>query len=205
MSQPQAGKARTSTGGQTQASSSGAFWEFADLGFDTGKKLWFIQFYDETNKSVGSYFAKNVTISRGSAFQYEWKDNQGRPFWHVRERFFASEVQGFTITPSGSVNVEFKPGSETDVGAVPEDFAYLTYAYHLSNKEAGQRAPMGFVEFFNANGDLLRRINNRWIIIEDVGRKTTGDYPKIRLRIDRKDIENVIATRTTIIIQGNPR
>ena len=200
MSQAKGGPAQSTSSGQVQLSD--MFWEFADLGFDTGKKLWFIQFYDETNKSVGSYFARNITLSGGSAAQYEWKDAQGRAFWHVRERFFASEVQSFTISPSGSISVEFKPGTETKADTVPEDFAYITYAYHLSNKE-GQRAPMGFVEFFNSHGDLVRKISNRWIIVEDIGRKTSGEYPKIRLRIDRKDIRKIVVTRTAIVIQGN--
>jgi len=179
------------------------FWEFADLGFDTGKKLWFIQFYDETNKSVGSYFARDISLSKGSAAQYEWKDTQGRTFWHVRERFFAHEVEGFSVNPSGSISITFKAGTSSDSGAVPEDFAYLTYAYHLSNKDGTERAPMGFVEFFNAKGDLLRRVENRWIIIEDAGRKTTGEYPKIRLRMERRDVKNIIVTRTAIILQGS--
>ena len=180
------------------------FWEFADLGFDTGKKLWFIQFYDETNKSVGSYFARNITLYKGSAAQYEWKDTQGRTFWHVRERFFAREVEGFTISPSGNIMVTFRAGPNSDSGAVPEDFAYLTYAYHLSNRDESERAPMGFVEFFNPKGDLLRRIENRWIIVEDASRRTTGAYPKIRIRMERKDVKNIIVTRSTIILQGSP-
>ncbi len=184
------------------AQSTGMFWEFADLGFDTGKKLWFVQFYDETNKSVGSYFARTITINKGSAAQYQWKDTQGRPFWHVRERFFADDVEGFSVDPSGNVAVTFKDAPQREAGAVPEDFAYLTYAYHLSNKEDNQRAPMGFVEFYSSGGDLLGRINNRWIIVEDVGRKTTGEYPKIRLRMERKDVKNIVVTKTAIILQG---
>jgi hypothetical protein len=201
MSQSQAPKPRPAAPSTPQVSPT--FWEFADLGFDTGKKLWFIQFYDEANKSVGSYFARNITISKGSAAQYQWKDTQGRVFWHVRERFFAREVEGFMISPSGNVTITFKAGADTDAGAVPEEFAYLTYAYHLSNKEESERAPMGFVEFFNAKGDLLRRVENRWIIIEDASRKTTGEYPKIRLRMERKDVKNIIVTRSAIILQGS--
>lgn len=178
------------------------FWEFADLGFDTGKKLWFIQFYDETNKSVGSYFARSITMTKGSAAQYEWKDSQGRAFWHVRERFFAREVDGFTINPTGNISITFKTGEEAEAGAVPEDFAYLTYAYHLSNKDETERAPMGFVEFFNEKGALLRRIENRWIVVEDASRRTVGDYPKIRLRMERKDLSNIIVTRTVVVLQG---
>lgn len=200
MSQPAAVRPRAQA---APAPASQMFWEYADLGFDTGKKLWFIQFYDETNKSVGSYFAKSITMDKGSAAQYEWKDSQGRAFWHVRERFFAREVDGFTVSPSGSISISFKEGEQGDAGAVPEDFAYLTYAYHLSNKEEGERAPMGFIEFFGPGGNLLRRIDNRWIVIEDASRKTTGDYPKIRLRMERKDITNIVVTRTVVVIQGS--
>lgn len=185
------------------ASISQVFWEFADLGFDTGKKLWFIQFYDETNRSVGSYFAKSINITKGSAAQYEWKDSQGRAFWHVRERFFAKDVEGFTVSPSGSISIAFKTGTAGNPGAVPEDFAYITYAYHLSNKDENAKAPMGFVEFYNGAGDLVRRIDNRWIVVEDASRRTTGEYPKIRLRMERKDIANIIVTRSVVVLQGS--
>jgi hypothetical protein len=86
----------------------------------------------------------------------------------------------------------------------PEDFAYILYAFHLANRDIakGNKPPLGFVEFFDAKGELLRRLNNRWIVIEDVDRKSVGEYPKIRLRIEKKDIENIIATRSTVIIQG---
>ena len=114
------------------------------------------------------------------------------------------EVDGFTINPSGNISIVFKNGEGSEVGAVPEDFAYLTYAYHLSNKDETERAPMGFVEFYNVKGDLLRRIENRWIVIEDASRRTTGEYPKIRLRMERKDIKDIIVTRTVIVLQGSP-
>ena len=50
------------------------FWEFADLGFDTGKKLWFVQFYNGINENVGTYYARGVDITGGWAAQYQWKD-----------------------------------------------------------------------------------------------------------------------------------
>jgi hypothetical protein len=178
------------------------FWEFADVGFDTGKKLWFIMFSDEKNQNVGSYFARNITLTGGSAIQYQWKDSQGRAFWHVRERFFAEDIEGFSIEP-GSISIKFRPGRTPDSLKIPDDYSHILYAYHLTNKEDNARAPTGFMDFVNVRGDVIQRVNNRWIVIEDLSRKTSGEYPKIRLRIDKKDVKNIILSKTTIIVQGN--
>jgi hypothetical protein len=181
-------------------------WEFGDIGFDTDKKLWFVQLTNENNQNVGTYMAKTVVVKGGQATQYQWKDGQGRAYWHVRERFFADEIESIAVDPSGThLTVTFKEGKgKADEDTVPQDFSYLLYAFHLQNKDIlkGNRAPLGFVEFFDAKGGLIRRLNNRWIVIEDVDRKSVGDYPRIRLRIDKKDTDRVFATRTTIIIQG---
>jgi hypothetical protein len=190
----------------TPAPSSGdaqKFWEFADLGFDTGKKLWFIQFYNAVNENVGTYFGRTVNIARGRAAQYQWKDAKGAPFWHVRERFYATEVEKLSIDPTGGViTLVFK--EEEAEGAekgVPEDFAFLLYAYHLTSKESG-RAPMGFVDFYDSEGGLVGRVENRWIIIEGASRRTSGEYPGVRIRVERKDIAQMTVTRTAIIIEG---
>jgi hypothetical protein len=181
------------------------FWEFADLGFDTGKNLWFIQFYNGTNENVGTYFAKSLSLAGGRAAQYQWKDAQGGSFWHVRERFFATEIEKFSIDPAGgSIKLNFykEEGAEDDKTA-PTEFAYILYAFHLSSKDGG-RAPMGFVEFYDSRGGLIQRINNRWIIIEGLDRRTTGEFPEIRLRVEGKDVGAITVTRTAIVIQGKP-
>ena len=185
-------------------------WEFADIGYDTGKKLWFVQLFDSVNQNVGFYTAKNITMNNGCAIQYQWKDMQGRPFWHVRERFQSSEVEGFQIDMKGNLIINFKRNHGEEDSSVPKNFAYLQYAYHLTTKETPQsvdRSPMGFVEFCNQAGDVLGRLNNRWIIIEDVNRRTTGELPKIRIRVDRKDIGRIIVSRSSVIImskEGRP-
>jgi hypothetical protein len=179
------------------------FWEFADLGFDTGKKLWFLQFYNGKNENVGTYFAKSLSLSGGRAAQYEWKDAQGGPFWHVRERFFAAEVEKFTIDPAGgTIRLSFRDeqGQEDDTTA-PAEFAYLLYAYHLSSKDGG-RAPLGFVEFYDPKGGLIQRVDNRWILIEGLDRRTFGEFPQIRLRVEGNDVGHIVVTPTVIIIQG---
>jgi hypothetical protein len=177
------------------------FWEFADLGFDTGKKLWFVQFVSGTNQNVGSYYAKSITLNRGRAIQYQWKDSQGRPFWHVRERFFADDIESLDVDLAGAVTISFKPEAGQEDLQAPEEFAYLQYAYHLTNRD-GERAPTGFVEFFNPEGEVIHRFNNRWIIVEDAARRTVGEFPNIRIRVERRDIGDILVTRSAIIISG---
>jgi hypothetical protein len=180
------------------------FWEFADLGFDTGKNLWFIQFYNGTNENVGTYFAKSLSLDGGRAAQYQWKDAQGGPFWHVRERFFATEIEKFSIDPAGgAIKLNFRYEAAEDDRTVPTEFAYILYAFHLSSKDGG-RAPMGFVEFYDSRGGLIQRIDNRWIIIEGLHRKTSGEFPQIRLRVEGKDVAEITVTQTAIVIQGKP-
>ena len=155
------------------------FWEFADLGFDTEKKLWFIQFYSGTNENVGTYFARSLSLAGGRAAQYQWKDAQGGPFWHVRERFFATEIEKFSIDPAGgTIKLNFRSEAVAeDDKTVPSEFAYILYAFHLSSRDGG-RAPMGFVEFYDSRGGLIQRINNRWIIIEGLVQTDVGRVPR---------------------------
>ncbi len=181
-------------------------WEFGDIGFDTEKRLWFVQLYNEANQNVGTYMGKRMVMKRGRAVQYQWKDGQGRAFWHVRERFFADEIESVSIDPTGALlTVVFKEGRERgEEGSVPEDYSYILYAFHLQNKEAAKnnKAPLGFLEFYNSADKMVGRLNNRWISIEDVDRKSVGEYPKIRLRIEKKDVQRIVTSRTFVAILG---
>ena len=210
---PSSGASATTTSTSTPETQSK--WEVGDVGFDTEKKLWFVQLSNEVNQNVGTYMAKSVILKRGNAVQYEWKDSQGRAFWHVRERFFADQVENIGVDPTGaSLTIYFKeeeatgPTHENPPGQqVPFEFHHLHYAFHLSNKEIaiGNKAPFGFVEFYDISGKLVYVINNRWIIIEGVDRKSVGTYPTIRLRIERGDVERIITTQTAVIIQGKKK
>jgi hypothetical protein len=192
---------------QTQTQAEGSLWEFADIGFDTSKKLWFLQLFDAVNAGVGFYTAKNILMTGGCASQYEWKDMQGRPFWHVRERFLSSEVEGFQIDMKGNLLINFKKnrdGMDAE-DRIPKNFSFLQYAYHLTSKANGNSldtAPMGFVEFCSETGEVIGRLNNKWIVVEDVNRRTAGELPKIRIRVDRKDIGRIIATKSSVIIMS---
>lgn len=199
----QQGAANEQAVGQAQPPQGDQIWEFADLGYDTGKRLWFVQLFDSVNQNVGFYMAKTVTIDGGCAIQYQWKDQQGRPFWHVRERFQASDVEGLQVDMKGNLEIKFKKDRWGEDGQIPKNFAYLQYAYHLTTKETPQsvdRCPLGFVEFVNQAGEVVGRINNRWIVVEDVLRKTGGELPKIRIRVDRKDIGSIIVTKSSVIV-----
>ncbi|HUI00177.1 MAG TPA: hypothetical protein VLX56_00945 [Nitrososphaerales archaeon] len=195
--------AAASTAAANTSDNTQKFWEFADLGFDTGKRLWFLQFYNGRNENVGTYFANSVSLAGGRAAQYEWKDSQGGPFWHVRERFFAAEIEKFSIDPTGgTIKLNFRGEQEQEEDtAAPAEFAYLVYAYHLTSKDGG-RAPLGFVEFYDSKGGLIQRVDNRWILIEDLDRRTSGEFPHIRLRVEGDAVGRVIVTPTAIIIQG---
>lgn len=181
-------------------------WEMGDVGFDTDKRLWFVQLYNELNQSVGTYMAKSIVLKSGNAAQYEWKDAQGRAFWHVRERFFADEIDSIGIDPLGvKLTLTFKNDVvRSEVKEPPTDYSYLLYAFHLINKDqaVGNKPPLGFVEFYDARGELVRRMNNKWVIIEGVDRKSVGEYPKIRLRVERSDVGQIISSQTVLIIQG---
>jgi hypothetical protein len=182
-------------------------WEFGYIGFDTEKRLWFVQFFNETNQNVGTYLAKTVVVKRGRAAQYEWKDLQGKANWHVRERFLGEDVQAISVDATGNrLTITFKesPKETKEDFEAPPSFSYVLYAFHLQNKDIlkGNRAPLGFVEFYDEKGEVIRRMNNRRIIVEDIDRKSVGEYPNIRLRIEGKDVERVLCSRTAVIIQG---
>ena len=184
-------------------SSAGAdkmLWEFADLGFDTSKKIWFLQLSDTRNRNVGMYYAREVVLNGGSGIQYQWKDTQDNTFWHVRERFFSDELDGFTLDSRAHLTINFR-GEKPSTESIPENYAYLQYAYHLFPDKGP--APKGFVEFCNERGQVVRTLDNKWIVVEDLCRKTTGELPKIRLRVQKRDISHVVVTKSTVIIVGN--
>jgi len=63
-----------------------------------------------------------------------------------------------------------------------------------------RRFPMDGLRLFASARSAGRSLDG--IVVEDVDRKSVGEYPKIRLRIDKKDIQRVVTTRSTVIVQG---
>lgn len=178
-------------------------WEFGDIGFDTARKQWFLTLTDERNQIISSQYARQVVVHGGNAIQYQWKDLDGRPFWHVRERFSSRDIESITEMRDGTLCLRFR-GHSADAGAVPVDYSYLAYAYHLNNKaDNDHRAPLGFVDFFDGDDQHIMRIEQRWIVLEDIARKTWGEYPNIRLRIERSDIGDIMVTASCVVIRGS--
>lgn len=59
------------------------------------------------------------------------------------------------------------------------------------------------MEFYDSNNKLLKAIREKWILVEDLTRKTVGEYPAIRLRVEREDIRKIVITKTAIVLRGN--
>lgn len=167
-------------------------WIWADVGFDTNKKLWFLNLFN--NKGLTQqYLTRNIILKNGNGIQYQWADNRG-DYWHIRERIYAADVRSVTYDKDGNLIVESIKVEAPDE-LVPENYAYLTYAYSLKTSK-------GYVEFFDKNGKLLRTINERWIVVEGLDRKTVGEYPHIRLRVERENVKKIIVTKTAAVISG---
>lgn len=175
-------------------SSAGRQWTWGDLGFDIAKKLWFVDLQDYKG-SVKLFPAKNVILKDGAGIQYQWPDKGPREFWHIRERFYVNEVKSIGYDEDGVLVVEFLKVEAVDE-EVPQDFSYLIYAYSL-------RTSRGFVEFYDSNNKVLKAIHEKWILVEDLTRRTVGEFPAIRLRVESKDIKKIVVTKTAIILRGN--
>jgi hypothetical protein len=168
-------------------------WTWGDLGFDTAKKLWFVDLHDYKG-SVKLFLARKITLKDGPGIQYQWPDKGPREFWHVRERFFVNEVRSIGYDEDGTLVVEFVK-VEAAKDEVPQNYSYLTYAYSLHTSR-------GFVEFYDSNDKLLKTIHEKWILVEDLTRVTTGEYPMIRLRAEREHVKEIVISKNAIIIRG---
>jgi len=167
-------------------------WYWADVGFDTTKKLWFVSLFDHKG-TVRSFIAKNIILKNGYGTQYEWPEKE-RAFWHVRERLFAADVRSIDYDKEGNLIVESIRVEQREE-EIPQNYSYVTYAYSLKTSK-------GFVEFYDANDRMLKRINEKWITVEDLTRRTIGEYPHIRIRAEKSDIRKILVTKTMIIIEG---
>jgi hypothetical protein len=168
-------------------------WEWADLGFDTRSKVWFLQLYNFSGL-IGIYQAGGITLEGASAVQYQWPQGGERPMWHVRERIFSREVDDIRYDEHGGLVLRHSI-ADRPKERIPEGFDSITYAYSLSTAR-------GFVEFRDQENVVLKRIDDRWIAVENLRRKTVGTFPNIRLEAKKEDIENIVLTNTCIVIEG---
>jgi hypothetical protein len=167
-------------------------WEWANLGFNTVAKLWFLELYNYLGL-IETFQAKEVSLIGGAAVQYQWPE-KGKPMWHVRERIFSQEVNKIEYDQKGTLVVEFVVNHVVPED-IPRDFDSITYAYSLTNSR-------GFVEFRGKDNEVIKRINDRWIAVEGLVRRTSGEYPNIRLTARKEDVGNILVTNTCVVIQG---
>jgi hypothetical protein len=169
-------------------------WTFADLGFDTGKKLWFISYHDSSGGGQGILYAAKIVLKDITASQYQWPDPRGN-LWHVRERILASRVKGISQDEQGTITVYGITGGEGEEPSleIPE-FDYLEFAWHL-------KTSLGFVNFFK-EGRGVGGFDDRVLSVESLTHQTVGEYPMIRLRAEAAEIQSVIATSHSVIIRG---
>jgi hypothetical protein len=175
-------------------------WMFANVGFDTGRRLWMIEFYGPQGQWLGTTHAIAVEIVGGRAKQFEWHDEQGQ-FWHVRERIYPEGLVQIEQEPTtdpllrpGRIKLMYERLPSSDYQ--PSGWAAIEYAYDLKTSR-------GFVEFLDGNGTLLARLADRWIVAEDVRRTTVGEYPHIRIHVEAVDCA-VHASASVIVIAPRP-
>lgn len=168
-------------------------WYFADLGFSPRARLWFLQLFDYVGMPE-MYQSRDIILKAGTGVQYHWPQRGPKPMWHIRERIFQRELKSVGYDERGNLVIEEAPDVREREG-VPDDYASLTYAYSLSTAR-------GFLEFRDATDKVIRRIDDKWIAVENLTHRTTGVYPNIRLRAERSDIGNVVVTDTCVVIQG---
>ncbi|MDA4113108.1 MAG: hypothetical protein OK474_03590 [Thaumarchaeota archaeon] len=173
--------------------SSPRLWEWADLGFNTKSKVWFLELFNHSGL-IEAYQASEIVLKGGSASQYQWPQRGERPLWHVRERMSARDLGKIGYDERGTLVVEpsmdARPSEQ-----VPEVFDSITYAYSLADAR-------GFVEFREGDGAVLKKIEGRWISVENLTHRTVGTYPNIRLSARREDIGSITVTDAHIVIRG---
>jgi hypothetical protein len=182
------------TRGQTNPmESSTPSWNWASVGFDVTRKHWFIHLFNQ-GAVVKTFNARNLILIHGCGIQYQWINTGPNVSWHVRERLFAADVKSIRYEESGDLVLESARKEASDP-SIPEDYSYLCYAFSLNTSR-------GFVEFYDERDALLHRIAEKWLVTEDLTRRTVGSYPGVRFRVERKDIKNIFVSKTTVILIG---
>lgn len=172
-----------------------SLWEYGDIGFDTFKLKWFLLLFDKSGEIVGAHYVDAIRITNGFGVQVMWRDKK-IDTWHIRERIRSENVLGITVK-NEELEIIFKP-QELNSDTIPDEFSYLTYAYSTKNGR-------GFVEFYDMENVLVKRLSDKWILVENLRHQTAGEYPNIRLKVLRGDIERTVVTRSCLIIIGKPK
>lgn len=168
-------------------------WQLADVGFSPRSRLWFVQLFDQSGLTE-TYQSREIMLRGGTGVQYQWPQMGPRPMWHVRERIFPRDVDKISYDEQGTLVVEQAIDARAKEN-IPDSFDSITYAYSLSTAR-------GFVEFRDRENKVTKRIDDRWIAVENLTHNTVGTFPDIRLKAKREDIGSIVITNTCVVIQG---
>jgi hypothetical protein len=178
-------------------------WLFANIGFDTNVKVWFIDFIGQNGKLLSRIFGPEVVVVGGNAKQIEWYDEGEGPFYHIRERIYPDglisirqEASDDPVHMPGKITITYKEITEEHddgVPTIPDTWETVRYAYDVKSSR-------GFAEFLDADGKLLCKITDRWILVEGLTRRTIGEFPNIRLEAKRQDVSRVVLTDTILVL-----
>ena len=180
-------------------------WLYANIGFDTGRKLWMVEFFDEGANWPPKYvmYGSGVTVKGGEAKQFEWHE-VGAQFWHVRERIFAKDVESIEKTASksgsflgaeGTIVIQYRERTKDGAG-IPDAWDYVDYAFDVGGDARG------FAGFFDKDGKPVGVVKDRWILVEGVSRISVGEYPNIRLRLLRGEVTRTVLTDSVLVFCG---
>jgi hypothetical protein len=187
-------------------------WARGQLGFNTQRELWFVDYFDRKGQSAGFNMARHVDIRHGTTYHAAWPDNglnpdgspdpNRRDFYHIREEFRAELVKRVAIEDS-TIVVEFVRGKMPDELSEPptplhDDAVAVQMAYSTADGR-------GFVEEVDRNGLVLRRLDQKWLMTENLTQATVGSWQPdraIRLRTERADFLGYVITGTTCVIVG---
>jgi hypothetical protein len=168
-------------------------WVWGNIGFNMVKNRWFVDLRNHQG-TVQVYSTASLLLRGGCGIQYQWPTQDSRSAWHVRERIFANDIETFHYEKDGLLVGQGR-SSEAYNAYVPNDYFYLCYAFSNATSR-------GFVEFYDERDTLIAQLKNKWLILEDVARRTVGQFPKIRFRIERCDVAEILLSRTAMIIIG---
>jgi hypothetical protein len=186
-------------------------WVYAQVGFNTERRLWFTDFYDSRAQIAGFWIGKSIELRDGTTYQYGWVDT-GRfpdgspnpnvprdPLHHVREQFLAEHVQRVSMEDD-HLTVEFQRGKEPtseEPLPVPEGVAALDLAYSLTDGK-------GFIECVDAQDKVVSKLAGKLLVTENLTQKTVGTYPHIRLRTPIELVGGLVITGTACVVVGKP-
>ena len=80
----------------------------------------------------------------------------------------------------------------------------FAYSLDIPRKESFSDMPKwsSIRILYSKEDQLLYRIDKKWIILEGATHSTTGEYPRIRMRIERVHLTDLVVTASCVVLRG---